>query len=196
MTVALRCERYAVDARLPFVVPHARRIRAMAELGLRHTSRCKQLLDWLDREAAKSGDVFLEVESRLIRCRLLIVQGLAARGVETLKSTSKRFPFVGERGEFLATLALALACSGQRRTALRLVNEAQEIARTIEVRTLVPCVHAIVALESRSPDGRPWRKRLSRLRWRPEASTRLLWPIAATRHFFPRSQQIPSTRSS
>jgi ATP/maltotriose-dependent transcriptional regulator MalT len=153
MTAAARCEQYAVDARLPFVVPHARRIRAMAELGLRHTSRCKQLLDWLDREAAKSGDVFLEVESRLIRCRLFIAQGLASHGVETLKEPPKRFPFVGERGEFLATRALALACSGQRRTALRLVKEAQEIARTVEVRTLVPCIHAIVALQRSSRDG-------------------------------------------
>lgn len=153
MTAAARCERYAVDARLPFVVPHARRIRAMAELGLRHTSRCKQLLDWLDREAAKSGDVFLEVESRLIRCRLLIVQRLASHGVESLREPPKRFPFVGERGEFLATLALALACSGQGKTALRRVKEAQEIARTVEVRTLVPCVHAIVALQNSSSDA-------------------------------------------
>jgi DNA-binding CsgD family transcriptional regulator len=153
VTAASRCERYAADVRLPFVVPHARRIRAMAELGLRHTSRCKQLIDWLDREAAKSGDIFLEVESRLIRCRLFVVQGLAAHGVESLREPPKRFPFRSERGEFLATLALALACSGQPKTALRLLNEAQEIARTIEVRTLVPCVHAILALESRSSEG-------------------------------------------
>lgn len=125
----------------------------MAELGLRHTSRCKQLLDWLDREAAKSGDVFLEVESRLIRCRLLIVQGLPSHGVESLREPPKRFPFVGERGEFLATLALALACSGQGKTAVRRVKEAQEIARTVEVRTLVPCVHAIVALQNSSSDA-------------------------------------------
>jgi len=122
----------------------------MAELGLRHTARCKQLLDWLDREAAKSGDVFLEVESRLIRCRLFIMQGLASHGAESLREPPKRFPFVGERGEFLATRALALACCGQERTALRLVKEAQEIARTVEVRTLVPCIYAIVALQKSS----------------------------------------------
>jgi DNA-binding CsgD family transcriptional regulator len=153
MIAASRCERYAVDARLPFVVPHARRIRAMSELGLRHPIRCKQLLDWLDREAIKAGDVFLEVESRLIRCRLFVVQGLASHGVESLREPPKRFPFASERGEYLATLALALACAGQGTPALRVAKEAEEIARTVEVRTLVPCIHAIVGLQSSSLDG-------------------------------------------
>ena len=89
LSAALRCERYAVDVRLPFVVPHARRIRAMAELGLRHIARCKQLVDWLDRQSVTGGDVFLEVESRLIRSRMLISQGLAQRGAGMPRGTSE-----------------------------------------------------------------------------------------------------------
>lgn len=153
LAASLRCERYAVDVRLPFVVPHARRIRAMAELGLRHVARCKQIVDWLDRQAIKSGDVFLEVESRLIRSRMLISQGLASRGAECLREPPKRFPFVAERGEFLATLGLALACSGQARVALRAAEEAQDIARTVEVKTLVPCIRAILAIQNQPSGG-------------------------------------------
>jgi LuxR family maltose regulon positive regulatory protein len=153
LAAAWRCERYAIDVRLPFVVPHAQRIRAMAELGLRHTSRCKQLVDRLDREAARYGDVFLEVESRLIRARLLIVQGLASRGAQLLREAPKRFPFEAERGEYLATMGLAFACSGEPRGAETLVDEAQRVARTVEVRTLVPCVRAIVAIQNQSNEA-------------------------------------------
>ena len=148
LSASRTCERYARDVRLPFVVPHARRIRAMAELGLRHMSRCKQIVDWLDREAAKCGDVFLEVESRLIRSRILIAQGLASRAATVLEEPPARFPFVAERGEFLATAGLAFACSGQRQSALRAAHSAQAIASTVEVRTLIPCITAILAIQA------------------------------------------------
>jgi LuxR family maltose regulon positive regulatory protein len=154
LSASKRCERYAMDARLPFVIPHAKRIRAMAELGVRHFSRASQLVDWLDREAGRAADIFLELESRLIRCRVLIAQGLAARGAEVLAVPPKQFPFEAERGEFLATHGLTLACSGQQNAALRLADEAEEIALTVEVRTLVPCVRAIVALQSDSPHSK------------------------------------------
>jgi len=154
LAASKRCERYAMDARLSFVIPHAKRIRAMTELGVRHFSRANQVLDWLDREAGRAADTFLELESRLIRCRVLIAQGLAVRGAEVLSMPPKQFPFEAERGEFLATHGLALACSGQRSAALRLADKAQDTARTVEVRTLVPCVRAIVALQSDSPDSK------------------------------------------
>jgi LuxR family transcriptional regulator, maltose regulon positive regulatory protein len=153
VTAAARAERYARDVRLPFVVPYAKRIRAMAELGLRHFSRCKQLVDSLQRQGANSGDIFLELESRLLRCRLLVAQGLADRGARALENPPERFPFEGERGEYLATLALALACSGQGQAAKPLAAEADQISRTIEVQTLVPLTRAIVAISDGSADA-------------------------------------------
>jgi LuxR family maltose regulon positive regulatory protein len=150
---ATRSERYAKDVRLPFVVGYARRVRAISELGLRHFSRCNQILDWLDREARECGDIFLELEARLARSRLLITQGLAGRGAEVLQDPPKRFPFEGERGEYLATRALALACSGDPTSALQLADQAQAISRTVEVRTLGPCTRAIVAVQNRLHDA-------------------------------------------
>jgi DNA-binding NarL/FixJ family response regulator len=152
-SAATRLERYARDVRLPFVVPYARRIRAMAELGLRHFSRCLQTIEWLDRKRAKLDDIFLELETRMLRCRLLISQGLAERGVEALRDPPERFPFEGERGEYLATLALAHACSRDPKEALTLVNEAEAISETVEVQTLVPLVRAIVELLDRNTRG-------------------------------------------
>jgi ATP/maltotriose-dependent transcriptional regulator MalT len=153
LSTALRCESYARDSRLSFVVPHAKRVRAIAELGLRHFSRCRQLVDWLASDAQKSGDVFVELESRLIRSRLMISQGLAARAVEALCDPPKRFPFEGERGEYLSTLALARVCAGDTSLALQLAVEAQAISETIEVRTLNSCIRAIAAIHRCSPDA-------------------------------------------
>jgi DNA-binding NarL/FixJ family response regulator len=152
LSEATRSERYARDVRLPFVVGYARRVRAISELGLRHFSRCKLLLDWLDREAEECGDIFLELEARLTRSRLLIAQGLAG-AAEVLQDPPRRFPFEGERGEYLATLALARACSQDPTSALQLADEAQAISRTVEVRTLCPCIRAVVAVHNRSPDA-------------------------------------------
>ncbi len=153
LEAASRFETYAKDSRITFALPFARRIRALGELGLRHFSRCRQLVDWLDQEVAKSGDVFLGIEARLIRARLLIAQGLARRGVDVLREPPQRFPFEAERGEFLATLGLAHACTGNFSLALRAVDEAQTVSHTVEVRVLVPCIRTIVALEKSAPNA-------------------------------------------
>jgi DNA-binding NarL/FixJ family response regulator len=110
-------------------------------------------VDWLASDAQKSGDVFVELESRLIRSRLLVSQGLAARAVEALCDPPKRFPFEGERGEYLSTLALARVCAGDTSLALQLAVEAQAISETIEVRTLNSCIRAIAAIHRCSADA-------------------------------------------
>jgi len=154
LAAVARCESYAKDSRISFVVPFAKRVRAVAELGLRHFSRCKQVVDWLEGEALNRGDIFLELEARMIRSRLLIAQGLASRGAKLLQDPPERFPWEGERGEYLATLALALACSGDLKPAQRLASQAQAISGTVEVRTLGPCITAVVAIQKRSRDAR------------------------------------------
>jgi DNA-binding CsgD family transcriptional regulator len=150
-TSACGLERYAKDARLPFVVPYARRIRAMGELGLRHFSRCHRTVEWLDRQRARLDDIFLDLETRMLRCRLLMSQGLADRGIEVLREPPDRFPFEGERGEYLATLALAHACAAEEEEALTLTDEAEAISETIEVKTLVPLTRAVLDLSDRGP---------------------------------------------
>jgi ATP/maltotriose-dependent transcriptional regulator MalT len=147
---AQRAESYAREVRLPFVIPHARRIRAVAELGLRHFARCRQILDWLDEASASSDDVFTALEARLIRARLLLAQSLADRAVGVLRTPPRRFPFESERGEYLATLGLAQACTGDRRQAYHLLDEAEAISTAVETRVLVPSGRAILALEAGS----------------------------------------------
>jgi DNA-binding CsgD family transcriptional regulator len=76
----------------------------------------------------------------------MIVQGIPERGAEILRRPPPRFPFEGERGEYLATRGLALACANRPQEAIRLVEEAESISGTVEVRALVPCTLAVLAI--------------------------------------------------
>jgi DNA-binding NarL/FixJ family response regulator len=153
LQVALEGEKYARDVRIPFVIPHSKKMRALAATGIRHFSRAKQIIEWLEGEAKAREDIFLELEARLLMCRLLIVQGLPTRGADVLREPPRRFPFEGERGEYLATRGLALACARHPKAAIRLVEEAESISSTVEVRTLVPCTQAVVALAEGHSSG-------------------------------------------
>jgi DNA-binding NarL/FixJ family response regulator len=150
--LACNCERYALDVRLPFVVPHAQVVRAMADLGLRYFARCSRLLDRVDRTTTASKDIFNQVEVRLVRARMLIAQGLAQRAIESLADPPRRFPFAGEHGEYLATLGLAKACATDHTGALELANAASKAAQTVEVQSLAACTQAIVALNTEADD--------------------------------------------
>ena len=152
-TTAAQAQRYATEVRLPFVLPYAKRVAAMSELGLRHFARCARLLESIERAALNSADIFVECEAILIRSRLLISQALPDRAVAILSQPPRRFPFDGERGEHLATLALALACSGQLRDAHRAASEAEELATTVEVRSLSACTCAILEIAEGGPSA-------------------------------------------
>jgi DNA-binding CsgD family transcriptional regulator len=150
--LARKCEQYAIDVRLPFVLPHAQVVRAMADLGLRYFARCSRLLDRVDRSTIASKDIFNQVEARLVRARLLIAQGLAPRAIESLADPPRRFPFAGEHGEYLATLGLAKACAMDHSGALQLARAAGKAAQTVEVQSLTACTGAIVALNAGADD--------------------------------------------
>jgi ATP/maltotriose-dependent transcriptional regulator MalT len=146
LEAARRCEIYAKDSRLAFALPYARRVRAIAELGLRHFSRSRAITDALERHALQERNTFLLLEARLIRARALVAQGLPERGVKELSDLPSEFPFEAERAEVLATLALAHACAGEYDNAMAMIHQARKISTPIEVGVLAQCVEAIVSL--------------------------------------------------
>jgi DNA-binding NarL/FixJ family response regulator len=151
--VALDAESYAKSERLLFVMPHAKRIKAMASWGLRHFSRSARLVNSLERDSARLGNLFLDLEARLLRCRLLLAQQLFDRAMEALSDLPHRFPFEGERAEYLGMLAIAQACLGQHEQALVVAEEAKRTSRTIEALVLVPCTLAIVSTHTDQDDA-------------------------------------------
>ena len=144
---------HARDSHLSFVAPFLKRVSAISELGLRNFSRARQVVDQLEVQARKDNNSFLAIEARLIRCRLLVAQGFSEEAAALLRVAPDAFPFEDERGEFLASLALAEACAGHGEVAINLADGAAAISRTVEVRVLAPCVHAIVALGGSAADA-------------------------------------------
>ncbi len=125
LRVAGEAESYAKAERLIFVLPHAKRMKVMANLGLRRFSRAGRLIDSLERDAQRAENDFLKVEARLLRARLLLSQNLFDRAVDAMSASPERFPFEGERAEYLATLGLSLACAGERSRALAHAEKAE-----------------------------------------------------------------------
>jgi DNA-binding NarL/FixJ family response regulator len=153
LRVAGEAESYAKAERLIFVLPHAKRMKVMANLGLRRFSRAGRLIYSLERDAQRAENDFLKVEAQLLRARLLLSQKLFDRAVNVMSASPERFPFEGERAEYLATLGLSLACAGERRKALAHAEKAESVARTIEAAVLVPCTRAIVSSLARCEDA-------------------------------------------
>jgi ATP/maltotriose-dependent transcriptional regulator MalT len=153
LEAAKRCESYAKDSRLTFALPYARRVRAIAELGLRNFSRCRTVTDVIANHARDEQNTFLRLEAQLIRTRLLISQGLPERGIEQLSDRPNHYPFEAERAEVLATLALAHACAGRCTSATELASEAQAISTPVEVRIIDQCVRAITSASQASPEA-------------------------------------------
>jgi LuxR family transcriptional regulator, maltose regulon positive regulatory protein len=150
LEAAKRCESYARDSRLPFALPYARRVRAIAELGLRNFSRCRTVSDVLERQALREQNTFLLLEAQIIRSRAYVSQGLPERAIVELANPPSQFPFEAERAERLVTLALAHACAGQYDSALQLSVEAQQVSTPVEVKVLAQCVRAIVSFSQSS----------------------------------------------
>jgi DNA-binding NarL/FixJ family response regulator len=144
-------EQYASRERLAFARPFLNRISAVAALGLRHFSRCQQLLDRLDRFSSTAAEPFIALEARMVRARLLLAQGMEKRAVALLAEQPKQFPWEGERAEYLATYGLACACAGDASKGLELAREASSLSDNIEVQVLVPCIRAVVALREKEP---------------------------------------------
>jgi DNA-binding NarL/FixJ family response regulator len=153
LEAARRCETYARDSRLTFALPYARRVRAIAQLGLRNFSRARSTADALERYALQEGNSFLRLEAQLIRSRTLVAQGLPQRGVDELNHPPDTFPFEAERAELLATLALTQVCAGDIEPALTAAHHAQEISTPVEVTVLAQCVRAIASLARQEPQA-------------------------------------------
>jgi ATP/maltotriose-dependent transcriptional regulator MalT len=145
LAVATRVDSYAKRERLLFVLPHAKRLKVMANCGLRNFSQAARVLDSLEREAQRRGSPFLQLESQLLRGRLFLSQQLLDRALDVLRKPVGRFPFEAERAEYLGLLAVTEAGLGNSSRALELAYKAEAAGRTIEALVLVPSARAIVS---------------------------------------------------
>jgi len=143
----------AADARLAFVAPYAQLTASTAHVGLRNFARASRLLDEVEEMAEMTSDDYLLAEASTRRSRLLLSQGLVEEAI--LEGLDEDLPATrGERGEFLATQAIARACLGDSERAREMCSAAEQVTRSPQVRVLAPCVRAILAVETEEGSAR------------------------------------------
>jgi ATP/maltotriose-dependent transcriptional regulator MalT len=142
---------------LAFVMPHAYCNAAVAHLGLRNTKNAAALIRAAANAAIETSDMHATLNARAIHARLLLAQGKPTEALSVIPLTAwSHRPTRGMGGDYLATRALALACSDRHQEARRCAQEARDMSRDAEARVMAALALAITALkeqgESEPPD--------------------------------------------
>jgi LuxR family transcriptional regulator, maltose regulon positive regulatory protein len=141
-------EQLTLDVReheLAFAIPHYLWTAALVKLGLRRFGESERLLQELEDFVAIRQDPGHIINARILRARLLIQTGSAEEAVRCTTDAPTGTVMRAWRGEYLATRALAFACSGDYANALREASAAEEVSRGVEVRVFAEAARATVA---------------------------------------------------
>jgi ATP/maltotriose-dependent transcriptional regulator MalT len=136
------------DFGLRFAKPHLLCTRALTELGLRHFSRADGCLRAAEAIASGTEDLDLDVNTVVIRARILLAQRRIQEALQMTSMEIDRIPTRAMYGEYLATRALALAVTRDHEAARKLAQEARQTTVVVEVQTLAAIAEAIAALDT------------------------------------------------
>src|SRR5215207_307651 len=131
--------------RIEMPVPHALLNRALAEHGQRSFAAAHRSLDGVARFIPSHGDVYLDFSGSAIRGRLLLSEFRYAEAARALQRPAHFISSLSLRAEYLASQALACACSGNRERSIQLIEEAKAtFPNSVESRVLGLSALAIV----------------------------------------------------
>jgi LuxR family transcriptional regulator, maltose regulon positive regulatory protein len=133
-TIAEEELRQADRFKLDWVIPHAMEVQASAALGRREFPRALKTLRRV-RELAQ-GNRHTELNADVIGSRVHLANGAPERAVELLEGREQDARSPGMRGDFLATLGLALGCLGSAREAEKCFDAAEAVTTHVDVRVL------------------------------------------------------------
>jgi LuxR family maltose regulon positive regulatory protein len=140
---------------LEFAWPFVGWTAASLSLGLRRFGDADRHIQLMEDAANQPQMRHHQSNARVLRARLLLQAGQSADAVEHLPSDLEVVPSKAWRGEYLATRALALACSGQIVEAVWTADEAAHTSSDVEVRTLAVSARAVcAALEGSTAEPR------------------------------------------
>lgn len=146
-------ELFARDAdtyELAFVRPYVHWTRAFIKLGLRRFGETERSLQLVEAEVEKRQHPIHELNARMLRTRLLLQIGRREEALETIGDKPKINALPSWIAEHAATRALAFACLGERRGALRAISTAREASKCLEIEILVLATLAILDLKTES----------------------------------------------
>jgi ATP/maltotriose-dependent transcriptional regulator MalT len=130
--------------RLDFVLGHASTTQAYAELGLRRFRQAISLLS----NTRTMDDPHLRIVATGLLGRVYLAQGLVEKALEVLNLDHDAHPEPAFAGEFIATKALAIACSSSYEQAISAADEARQMTSGVEAAVLAACAEAIAALRA------------------------------------------------
>jgi ATP/maltotriose-dependent transcriptional regulator MalT len=128
---------------LEFAKPHAQWVTALTRLGNRRFGETERLLQTLEDGNARQ-EPYQTVNVRLLRARLLLQTGKASDAEQLTAEPPDQRNYPSWRAEYIATRALAWACLGDARAALRAADTAEATSRVVEVRVLAAACRAVV----------------------------------------------------
>jgi ATP/maltotriose-dependent transcriptional regulator MalT len=150
-TWATRALDYATRLRLDFVLSHAFAVQATALLGLRKYSQAESAIDTGRIELEGRPDPHQWMNMEALQCRLLLSCGRFDEALDAISGEHTRTPVPGMQAEYLASRALALACSCQTDAANDTARHAATLSMFVQAKALISCALAIAALQDESP---------------------------------------------
>ena len=133
-------ERFSLD----WVLPHALEMQASVAVGQRDFQAALKTLARVERLAA--GNTHTELNVDVLRSRIHLCNGAPERAVELLEGRDGVATSPGMRGDFLATLGLALICAGRLDVGTAMLDNAEEVTTHLEARTLAAFGRAVATL--------------------------------------------------
>ncbi len=144
--------RQSRDYRVTFALLHAYATRAMCELGRRHFSAARELLQRAATQAKQVGDVYLQANIAALSVRADIAQGRVG-SLADYQGVAKDHVTQSLYAEYIASVAIAAACGGRMPDALRLAHEAESMTTSVEAIALARLARAVVDIQVDPQDG-------------------------------------------
>jgi LuxR family maltose regulon positive regulatory protein len=121
-------ERYHLD----WIVPHALQMGAVAQMGMRDFEGALRSIERAVGLAKEQGNLHTQLNGLVLRARVDLCCGSSERAVDLLEKRDTPFTSTGMEGEYLATLALALACCGRTEEALAQIDVSERVSSQLD----------------------------------------------------------------
>jgi len=133
---------------LNFARGHVFVTQAGVYLGMEDYDRALSLLEEVGRIGNRNNDVFLQMNERMLRCRLHLLNGDVLNAARVTDVAWPHLASSGQSAEFLACRALAIGMLGEKsEDAFEILADAERRSRENEASVLCLCVRALLTLD-------------------------------------------------
>jgi DNA-binding CsgD family transcriptional regulator/tetratricopeptide (TPR) repeat protein len=133
---------------LDFARAHVYVTQAGVYIGMAAYAPALDLLDEIGRIGTRTNDVFLQMNERMMRCRIFLLADDALSAVRITEVLWPHLSSSGQTAEFLACRALALGMVPEpQEDTFQILSDAERRSRENEAVALCTCVRALLTLD-------------------------------------------------